>query len=134
MRTFGEGAAMTLTERLGLEFRPARPQGWIRKQREQRVRRFIPYTAHYDDSTLLTEDDQLVQIVRLEGLAFQTKDEDALRRQKRFRNRLLRSVAKSDLGVTVHVIRRKDFGFPVGLFPNRFCAELDAAWRDKHEH
>lgn len=124
---------MTLTERLGLDFRAPRPQGVVRKQKEQRVQRFIPYSLHYDESTLLTDDDQLVQIIRLEGLSFQTKDEDALRRQKRFRNRLLRSLAKSDLGVTVHVVRRKDFGFPTGMFPNRFCQELDAAWREKHE-
>jgi len=56
-----------------------------------------------------------------------------LRRQKRFRNRLVRSIAKSDFGVTVHVIRRKHFEYPEGSFPNRFCAELDAAWRRKHE-
>src|SRR5262249_48677970 len=76
--------------------------------------------------------DQLIQIIKLEGLAFQTRDEDELRRQKRFRNRLVRSIAKSDLGVTVHVVRRKRFEYPEGTFPNRFCADLDAAWRRKH--
>jgi type IV secretion system protein VirB4 len=95
------------------------------------VRRFIPYLAHYDGETLLGEDDQLVQIIRLEGLAFQTRDEEELKRQKRFRNRLVRSIAKSDLGVTVHVVRRRHFEYPDGTFPNRFCADLDAAWRRK---
>ena len=111
---------MTLTSRLGLDF--SRSQPAIKpKAREQKLRRFVPYTMHYDESTLLTEDDRLVQIIQLDGLAFQTQDEDTLRRQKRFRNRLLRSVAKSDLGVMVHVIRRKDFAFPTSTFPNRFC-------------
>jgi type IV secretion system protein VirB4 len=122
---------MTLTS-LGLDFSRSLPA--IKpKAREQKLRRFIPYTMHYDDSTLLTEDDRLVQIIQLDGLAFQTQDEDTLRRQKRFRNRLLRSVAKSDLGVMVHVIRRKAFAFPTSTFPNRFCADLDTAWREKHE-
>lgn len=123
---------MTLTSALGLAFTATAPAGVARRKKEQPVRRFVPYTAHYDESTLLTEDDQLVQIIRLDGLAFQTQDEDTLRRQKRFRNRLFRSLAKSDLGVTVHVIRRKDFGYAEGTFPNRFCAELDAAWEAKH--
>lgn len=50
-----------------------------------------------------------------------------------FRNRLVRSIAKSDLGVIVHVVRRRHFEYPDGTFPNRFCAQLDAAWRRKHE-
>lgn len=125
---------MTLSSTLGLHSEPRAPAGTARKRKEQPVQRFIPYTAHYDESTLLTEDDQLVQIIRLDGLAFQTQDEENLRRQKRFRNRLFRSLAKSDLGVTLHVVRRKDFGYPDASFPNPFCAELDAAWKAKHQH
>jgi len=118
---------------LGLGFAREVPAGSGAKGKEHRVRRFIPYLAHYDGETLLTEDDQLVQIIKLEGLAFQTRDEDELKRQKRFRNRLVRSIAKSDLGVTVHVVRRRHFEYPEASFPNRFCAELDAAWRRRHE-
>lgn len=121
---------MTLTS-LGLAQQA--PAGNEAKASEQRLRRFIPYLAHYDGETLLTEDDQLVQIIQLEGLAFQTRDEEELKRQKRFRNRLARSIAKSDLGITVHVVRRKHFQYPEGTFPNRFCMELDAAWRRKHQ-
>src|SRR6266446_8466639 len=123
---------MILTS-LGLDFSHAAPAGSEAKKKEQRLRRFIPYLAHYDGETLLTEDDQLVQIIKLEGLAFQTRDEEELKRQKRFRNRLVRSIAKSDLGVTVHVVRRRQFEYPEGTFPNRFCADLDSAWRRKHE-
>src|SRR5437879_443593 len=118
---------------LSLAFTRPESAGTDAKRKEQRLRRFIPYLAHYDGETLLTADDQLIQVIKLEGLAFQTKDEEDLKRQKRFRNRLVRSIAKSDLGVTVHVIRRKHFEYPDGRFPNRFCAELDAAWRRKHE-
>ena len=123
---------MTLTS-LGLNFDSAAPAGSDAKKKEYRLRRFIPYVAHYDADTLLTEDDQLIQIIKLEGLAFQTRDEEDLKRQKRFRNRLIRSITKSDFGVTVHVVRRRHFEYPEGEFPNRFCAELDVAWRRKHE-
>ncbi len=118
---------------LDLSFSRPAPQGAAEKAREQRLRRFIPYLAHYDGETLLTEDDQLVQIIKVEGLAFQTRDEDELKRHKRFRNRLVRSIAKSDLGVMVHVVRRRHFEYPESAFPNRFCTELDAAWRRRHE-
>lgn len=123
---------MTRTD-LDLAFAHAVPAGTYEKRKEQRLRRFIPYLAHYDGETLLTEDDQLLQIIKLEGLAFQTRDEEELKRQKRFRNRLVRSIAKSDVGITVHVVRRRHFAYPEGSFPNRFCAELDAAWRRRHE-
>ncbi len=117
---------MTLTS-LALRLTRPVPAGSEAKAKEHRLRRFIPYLAHYDGETLLTEDDQLVQIIKLEGLAFQTRDEEELKRQKRFRNRLVRSIAKSDLGVTVHVVRRRQFEYPDGTFPNRFCADLDSA-------
>lgn len=123
---------MTRTN-LGLAFAGPAPAGSAAKAREQRLGRFIPYLAHYDGETLLTEDDQLVQVIKVEGLAFQTRDEEELKRQKRFRNRLVRSIAKSDLGVTVHVVRRRHFDYPDATFPNRFCTELDAAWRRRHE-
>ena len=123
---------MTLTS-LGLRLMRPVPAGSAEKAREQPLRRFIPYLAHYDGETLLTEDDQLVQIIKLEGLAFQTKDAEELKRQKRFRNRLVRSIAKSDLGVLVHVVRWRHFEYPEATFPNRFCADLDAAWRRRHE-
>ena len=118
---------------LALQLTRPVPAGSEAKAKEHRLRRFIPYLAHYDGETLLTEDDQLIHVIKLEGLAFQTRDEEELKRQKRFRNRLVRSFAKSDLGVTVHVVRRKHFEYPEGAFANRFCAELDAAWRRKHE-
>ena len=87
---------MILTK-FGLDFAQTAPAGSEAKRKEQRLRRFIPYIAHYDAETLLTEDDQLIQIIKLEGLAFQTRDEEDLRRQKRFRNRLVRSIAKSSI-------------------------------------
>ena len=66
--------------RLGDLFDSTAPAGSGAKKKEYRLRQFIPYVAHYDESTLLTEDDQLIQIIKLEGLAFQTRDEEDLKR------------------------------------------------------
>ena len=80
---------MTLTSLAPRLSRPV-PAGSEAKAKERRLRRFIPYLSHYDGETLLTEDDQLIHVIKLEGLAFQTRDEEELKRQKRFRNRLVR--------------------------------------------
>src|SRR5438477_12585982 len=94
---------MTLTS-LALRLTRPVPAGSEAKAKEHRLRRFIPYLAHYDGETLLTEDDQLLQIIKLEGIAFQTRDEEELKRQKRLRNRLVRSIAKSDICSNVQVV------------------------------
>ena len=118
---------MTLPK-LDLNFFAPTPKGVDAKKKEQPIGQFIPYTVHYDDSTLLTEHNQLIKIIKLEGLSFQTRDEDELRRHKVFRNRLARSISKSDYGVYLHIVRRKHFRYPDGVFPNQFCTDFDAAW------
>ena len=84
---------MTLTS-LALRLTRPVPAGSEAKAKEHRLRRFIPYLAHYDGETLLTEDDQLVQIIKLEGLAFQTRDEGDVEVLRE----LVREVPRADAG------------------------------------
>ncbi|OGP07553.1 MAG: hypothetical protein A2048_08705 [Deltaproteobacteria bacterium GWA2_45_12] len=94
---------------------------------------FIPYTCHYDENTILTKSGDLLQIIKINGIAFETADGDWLEFQKNIRNTLLRSIAKSGYAVYAHTIRRKQNIYPDGKFPHGFGNDLNEAWKNKHD-
>ena len=93
---------------------------------------FIPYACHFDDHTILTKSGDLLQIIKINGLEFETVDEDFLCFRKNLRNTLFRSVAKHGIGVYVHTVRRKLSVFPEGRFDPGFTDQLNSAWKEKH--
>lgn len=99
--------------------------------REFKEEQFIPYTCHYDENTLLTKSGDLLQILKIDGLAFETADPQWLAFQKDLRNTLFRSVGKSQYALYVHTIRRKQNIYPKGDFPHGFAHDLNEVWKEK---
>jgi len=93
---------------------------------------FIPYACHFDDHTILTKSGDLLQIIKINGLEFETADEDFLCFRKNLRNTLFRSIAKHGTGLYVHTVRRKQSVFPEGRFDPGFPDLLNSAWKEKH--
>ncbi len=92
----------------------------------------IPYTCHYDADTLLTKQEDLLQVIQVAGLPFETADDDLLVLRKNLRNALLRSAADSRFAIYVHTIRRRLSVYPDGDFAPGFAAEVDRRWCAKH--
>jgi type IV secretion system protein VirB4 len=93
---------------------------------------FIPYACHFDDHTILTKSGDLLQIIKINGLEFETADEDYLCFRKNLRNTLFRSIARHGTGIYVHTVRRKQRVFPEGRFDPGFSDQLNCAWKEKH--
>jgi len=100
--------------------------------REYPASEFIPYACHYDPNTILTKSGCLLQVIKIEGLAFETADDDFLCFRKNLRNTMFRSIAKSRYGLYVHTVRRKQSTYPEGKFPQGFSHQLNEAWKNKH--
>ncbi len=97
--------------------------------REAPVSDYIPYTNHYNDHTLLTKNGQMLQVIRLEGFAFETADTDTLNIRKALRNNLLKSIAGHQYALWSHIIRHKQSVYPGGDFAPGFARDLNDAWR-----
>src|SRR5262249_19509837 len=54
---------------------------------------FIPYFCHWDAETLITKEDELVQILKIDGFPFETADDEDLDIKKQIRNTLWKSFA-----------------------------------------
>lgn len=100
-------------------------------QREVTAASFIPYSRHYDDTTLKTKAGYLLKIIKIEGLPFETADQADLNARKNIRATLLRGISNSRFAIYHHTIRRRVSDKLDGLFENDWCRQLDTAYQEK---
>jgi type IV secretion system protein VirB4 len=99
--------------------------------REVAAASFIPYSRHYDDTTLKTKAGYLLKIIKVEGLPFETADQIDLNTRKNIRATLLRGISNSRFAVYHHTIRRRVADKLDGLFENDWCRTLDKTYQEK---
>ena len=102
-------------------------------KREVSAAQFIPYSHHFDKETIITKDNELLQIIRLTGFAFETADDEDVDMKKMVRNSLFKSLADGTFGMYFHTVRRKEVAHADGKMPAGFAREADDQWRHKHE-
>lgn len=102
-------------------------------KREVSASQFIPYRYHWDKETIITKDNELLQIIRLSGFAFETADDEDVDMKKMVRNSLLKSLADGTFGMYFHTVRRKITAHAEGDMPPGFARFTDDSWRQKHE-
>ena len=93
----------------------------------------IPYACHYDEKTLLTKQEDLLQVIHLSGLPFETADDELVVLRKNLRNSLVRTAADSRFAIYAHTVRRRLSLAPEGSFCDGFAQELDQRWRRKQD-
>ena len=92
----------------------------------------LPYTYHYNENTILTKNNEMMSVIKLEGFSFQTADDEDVDNKKILRNNLFKGMAVNGLSIAVHTIRRRYSAFPEGKFDNLFTDMLNEQWKKKH--
>ena len=100
-------------------------------EREVKASSFIPYSRHFDDTTLKTKAGYLLKVIKIEGLPFETADQIDLNTRKNIRATLLRGISNSRFAVYHHTIRRRVCDKLPGLFENDWCRNLDNEYQEK---
>jgi type IV secretion system protein VirB4 len=98
-------------------------------RRELLAAKHVPYTALAAPGVVRTEQGDYVQAFRLGGLAFESADDEAVNAWHERLNAVWRNLASPQLSVWVHVVRRRETGYPQGEFPSGFARDLDARYR-----
>ena len=118
------------------KFTKTKPEKSGIAQREYRVNGFIPYKAHFNNNTIICKNNDLMQVVKLSGYAFETADDEDLDIRKTIRNLFLKGVASEKIGLYFHMIRRKQKVYPDNYssidMPDGFALYLDQKWVGKH--
>jgi type IV secretion system protein VirB4 len=89
----------------------------------------IPYSRHVDETTLETKSGDLIQIIKITGLPFETMDQRELDMRKNVRAALLRNVGDPNIALYHHIIRRKINPSLDGSFGNSWCQKLDTTYK-----
>lgn len=93
---------------------------------------YIPYKMMLDENTVMLEDGSLLRIIKVDGFAFETADDEDIDIKKDTRNNLLKSMASGNFALWFHTIRRKEEAYPDGDFTNVFAARVDKEWKERH--
>lgn len=97
---------------------------------EDKASHHINVVSHYDDDTLLDKNGKLIQIIKLQGIDFVTRDEETLDLFKNRRNNLWKNFS-SEFAVYFWEVRRKKALFPEGEFDEGFAKEVNEAYRER---
>lgn len=107
---------------------------------EKNIAHFIPYKCHWDSNTILTKNNELLQVIKIGGFSFETADDEDLDIKKNIRNSLLKNMASGNITIYFHTIRRrkavdevkKDISDPTLKISNDFITYLNSEWQKKN--
>lgn len=91
----------------------------------------LPYLAQIDDHTILTRAGHLLQVIRLEGLPFETIARAQLDARLAVRDSIFQAIASSRFALVHHVVRREVGPRLEGSFADSFSEALDEAWNER---
>ncbi len=91
----------------------------------------LPYVGHVNDYCVATRDGALIQMIQLDGVAFETADSDTLNHLATVRDMVMRGIANANLILYCYVIRRRVTAELSGVQPAGFARDLDAAWQSQ---
>ena len=91
----------------------------------------LPYAGHLDDHTVMTRGGDLIQMIQVDGVTFETADSETLNHMAAVRDVVMRGIANSSLMLYCHVIRRQVTAELSGAQPDGFVRDLDDAWQQQ---
>ena len=109
-------------------------------KKEKHTSNFIPYKCHWNDHTILTKNNGLLQIIKVEGYSFETADDTDLDIRKNLRNSLFKNMASGNITLYFHTVRRQKYSSnskynhtnDTNLLRKKdFISYLDESWKEK---
>ncbi len=89
---------------------------------------YVPFTRHVDENTVATAAGGYLQILELEGVAYNTADVDYLNSLTSRLNNAIRNIADERIVIYTHTIRFKDDLHEPSKFGSHFSSTLDEAY------
>jgi type IV secretion system protein VirB4 len=113
-----------------------------KSQKEKPTADFIPYKCHWNQNTILTKKNELLQVIKVPGFSFETADDEDLDIKKNIRNSLLKNMSSGNIVMYFHTIRRRkpvvfdsnEYTYdPTIKVPNDFITYISSEWHKKHQ-
>ena len=91
----------------------------------------IPYVSFADEETVVLAGGELLSILEIEGLPFETADMDDINAHDRMINALMLNTADEHVMLWSMIIRRRVSEYPEGQFDHTFAQRLDDRYRHR---
>jgi type IV secretion system protein VirB4 len=110
-------------------------------KQEKPVSSFVPYKGHWDSNTIITQNNGLLQVIKIGGFSFETADDIDLDIRKEMRNSLFKNMASGNVTLYFHMIRSRrpvmrraaDSTLdPYAAASKDFISYLDDQWKQKY--
>ncbi len=90
----------------------------------------IPYTSHVNPYTITTENEDYIQVIKLQGISFETVDTAMLNIMHEQRNTLFKSKTKNQFALWVTQHRKKAMVYPEGEYESTFAKEMNERYKE----
>lgn len=103
-------------------------------KREKRAGGKIPYTHHFNSSTLFTKNHYMLKIIRVDGFFANCEDAENVNFKQDMMHDLINNIASEHIAIYQHTIRRKDNRYPLGKFTyESFENTVNSEWEKELE-
>ena len=99
--------------------------------KENPLAEFIPYSALIDPCTVKTVAGDFMQVIRVDGFAHESADDEDMNVCRDQLNQLFKNIASPDIAIWTHIVRSESNTFPAGNFEPGFCDDLNEKYK-KH--
>ncbi|MDY0270422.1 VirB4 family type IV secretion/conjugal transfer ATPase [Trichloromonas sp.] len=97
--------------------------------KENSLADFIPYSAQVDRHTVKTSAGDYLQVVRVDGFAHESADDQDIDIHLDQLNQLFKNIAGPDVALWTHIVRMEENTFPDGEFDSGFASDLNGKYR-----
>ncbi len=118
-----------------LQLKKTRPKKYSYAVQDYAASNYIPFKCFWNDKTIMTDKEELIQVIQIKGFSFETADDEDLDIKKNLRNVLFKGLPAS-VALYFHTVRRRqnvDMG--KGSFgdrdPKTFSEYVENEWRKK---
>lgn len=94
---------------------------------------FLPYVCHYDPSTILTKNGELIQIIRITGFGGESSSADLISLRDTLRDSVSDHIQENKFALWLHTIRRKKNIVPEGDYPDFLSSKIHEDWVKKNK-
>lgn len=109
------------------------PELKLRRQlrRERETNQHIPYEGHVTRHTVKLVANDYAQVLRIEGVSFETVDDEQLNLLHEKLNDLIRGIANPNVSIWHQLIRRKQNKYPEGDYQEGFAKDFTNRYMEK---
>lgn len=93
--------------------------------------RYVPYTRHVNDTVVALRSGEIMTVIKLDGVSFETADIEDINRLHLNLNSMWQNQADERLAVWSHIVRRRERSYPRGEFRSDFSHHLNEKYRER---